>query len=152
MRGRWIILLILIAFISIGAIYGWNEYHRTNKSLSKVEASYKLSSQQLIQEFETSDTVAGNKYLGKIVSINGKIKQVDKDPEGNYTLVLGTAESSTSVRCAMDTTYRSQVSNLKEADVVTVKGTVTGFQKDETGLLGSDVKLNRCVLEDDIKH
>jgi len=28
-----------------------------------------------------------------------------------------------------------------------VKGYIIGYEKDETGLLGSDVKLNRCVVD-----
>jgi hypothetical protein len=36
--------------------------------------------------------------------------------------------------------------SLQQGAVITIKGAITGFSKDETGLLGSDVQLNRCVI------
>jgi hypothetical protein len=46
----------------------------------------------------------------------------------------------------MDSTISNELVNIKEGDEVTVKGNFTGFQKDDTGLLGSDILLNRAVV------
>jgi hypothetical protein len=141
-------MYIGIAILIGGLIYGWNEYHRTNKSLIKVHAAFLVNVEDFVREFENSDSMASNKYLGKVVTVYGRIKQIETDPEGNYTVVLAGPQSMTSVRCAMDTGYKSEVVNVKKSLPISIKGTITGYQKDETGLLGSDIKLNRCVIED----
>jgi hypothetical protein len=51
------------------------------------------------------------------------------------------------VRCAMDTLFTNELMTLKKDQTITIKGMFTGFQKDDTGLLGSDIILNRCVIE-----
>jgi len=40
----------------------------------------------------------------------------------------------------------SSIKSLRRGDQVVVKGFFTGFKEDETGLLGSDVEMNGCVL------
>ncbi|MBD0377834.1 MAG: hypothetical protein ICV51_19680, partial [Flavisolibacter sp.] len=61
---------------------------------------------------------------------------------------LGNAGSQSSVRCSMDTAFVTKLSTITAGSTITVKGACTGFNADETGLgLGSDVVLNRCVLE-----
>jgi hypothetical protein len=148
MHTRQIFILIVIVVLVGGGIYGWNEYHRSNKSLLNVNPAFRVNAEQLVGEFEKSDSLAEHKYLGKILAVQGKIKQIEKDPAGNYTLVLGSPASMTSVRCAIDSTYKNEVASLKETSDISIKGMVTGYQKDETGLLGSDIKLNRCIIED----
>ena len=148
MRTRTIIILLIVVCLGIGGIYGWNEYHRTNKSLSGVTADYTVSASQFLQEFEKSDSLTDQKYFGKIIAVNGKIKKIEKDPEGSFTVVLGSSPGMSAVRCSMDSAYDIKVATLKEGDDIIIKGYFTGYQNDETGLLGSDVKLNRAVIQD----
>ncbi|HYO21007.1 MAG TPA: hypothetical protein VER36_01295, partial [Flavisolibacter sp.] len=75
----------------------------------------------------------------------GTVKAIEGD---GATLVLGNAGSSSSVRCSIDSSFIKAVGTLREGSNTIVKGACTGFMPDETGLgLGSDVVLNRCVLE-----
>jgi hypothetical protein len=45
----------------------------------------------------------------------------------------------------MDSVYVKELVGIKEGELITVKGSCTGFTHDD--LLGSDVILNRCVLD-----
>jgi len=136
------VLLVLAAF----GIYGWKEYHRRNTDLAEVTASFNVHANDLIREFEANDSAATKKYIGKVVAVEGQLKKIDKDEEGFYTMVLGDSSSMSSVRCAIDSAHASDASGLQPLSSVKVKGYFTGYEKDETGLLGSDVKLNRCVV------
>ena len=146
MRTRSVVILIIVVVLCVGGIYGWNEYHRTNTDLAGATAAYTVNADQLMHEFETNDSVAEKKYSGKVVEVSGSIRQVEKDESGSYTIALGNGASMSAVRCSMDSIHSAAVADLKPGRNITVKGNFTGYQKDETGLLGSDIKLNRCVI------
>jgi hypothetical protein len=147
-RKKIIISCVLLVIIATG-IYAYREYHRTNVNLDSVTADYTLQATALANEFVANDSVADNKYRNKILAVQGVVKGVDK-VEGDCTIVLGdTTDMAPSVRCILDSAHVAAGAAFKRGDKVVVKGAITGFKKDETGLLGSDVELNRCVVEKD---
>lgn len=141
-----IIVVVLVAAAGAG-LYAWKEFNRKNKDLSGEKAAHTVQATALIGEFAANDSIANAKYQGKIVAVEGMVKQVDKDDEGFYTVVLGDTTDMSAVRCAMDSTHIKDATSLKRGESVKVKGALTGYKKDDTGLLGSDVELNRCVIE-----
>jgi tRNA_anti-like len=145
-RKSLLLIVMVLAAITAG-VYTCREFNRKNVNISKVKPAYVVQASDLIQEFIEDDSSANKKYLGKIVSVKGLIKKIDHDKEGYYTIILGDTAGLSSVLCAMDTTHNMDAANLKTISSVSVRGIFIGFEKDETGLLGSDVKLNRCVLE-----
>jgi hypothetical protein len=145
MNRKRMIWFIVIVALAAGGWYGYKQYTRTNKDLASVKADYSLSAALLVKEFETNDSAANKKYLGRVVEVDGNIKEIVKDESGFFTIVLGDAESLASVRCSIDTVYRENAARLSAGSSVTIRGACTGFNKDELGL-GSDVILNRCAI------
>lgn len=138
----WILILLAAA---AGGWYAYREYTRTNKDLANVKADVKISAVAFIKEYETNDSAANKKYLGKIIEATGLLKEVKKDESGYFTVVLGDSSGLSSVRCSIDTNHRQDAALLKTGSSVTIRGACTGFNKDEMGL-GSDVILNRCAI------
>lgn len=140
---------ILLGFIAVaiigGAWFGYNEYNRKVKDLADVKAQITMQTNDLINAFEKDEKTANAQYLDKIIAVKGNIKTIEKDDRGNYSIVLGDNSSMSSVRCSMDSVHAREVISINEGTEVVVKGACTGFNADE--LLGSDVILNRCVLE-----
>jgi hypothetical protein len=104
----------------------------------------------LLQEFATGDSVTINKkYDNQVIEVNGNIKDIKKDNQANYTIMLGNTADLSSVQCEMDTTHQQDAAQLTRGSSVKIRGHFVGFQKGEIMLdvlLGSDVKLNRCVI------
>ena len=74
-----------------------------------------------------------------------RVKSVEKE---SATISLGNAEGNSSVRCSIDSAFVKDIATLNPGNTITIKGNCTGYMPDETGMgLGSDVVLNRCVLE-----
>lgn len=142
------ILWGLLAVILAAVAFGYKEYNRTRKDSKDQEAKFNVSAVGIIQEFETDEAAATKKYQGKelIIAVTGAVKEVKKDEKGFYTVMLGEEGNMSSVQCAMDTLYANEAANLQPAQAVTIKGQFLGFNKDETGFLGSDVKMNLCVI------
>lgn len=138
------ILLIILAVVLVLGFYGYREYFRKNKYLAEVAAEETVTAVELIRAFVTDSAGANKKYLGKIVSVQGTVKSVEAEPNA-ATIILGEPGTTSSVRCSMDTPQIKQAATVKAGQPLTVKGALSGFNQDE--LLGSDVILNRCVIE-----
>lgn len=146
MNRKKTIWLIIILVAAAGAWYGYKEYNRTNKDLQKTNPDFVLSAISLIHEYETGDSSVNTKYNGKVIEVTGYVKNIEKDEEGFYTIILGDSTSQSSVRCSIDTLHATDAANIVKGSSATIRGSCNGFNKDETGLLGSDVILNYCAI------
>lgn len=148
MKKKTLIILSIIAFgLAGGGWYAYTEYTRKVKDLTKVKADMGMTASSLIQAFETNEQKANADYLDKVISVSGKVKAVEKNDQGHFSVILGEEGSLSSVRCSMDSAHQQDVVSLTKGSPVTLKGSCTGFNSDE--LLGSDVILNRAVLQKD---
>ena len=143
MIKKRIIIGGIVVVIMMAAIYAWYQYNRTVEGLSAVRADYSINASVLINEFVNNEDSANKKYLNKILSVKGMIKNIES---AQGTIVLGDTADMSGVRCVLDSSAHSNAGSLQRGAIITVKGAITGFNKDETGLLGSDVQLNRCVI------
>jgi hypothetical protein len=144
-RKRKGILLVLFLLIVVGGWFAYKEYSRTNSDLANVKADLKVTAGVLIRDYEKEDSLANEKYLGKVLEVTGTVKEVTKDESGFYTIALGEQGNPSSVRCSMDSSHRADAANVSAGSSATIRGACTGFNKDELGL-GSDVILNRAVI------
>lgn len=138
---------IAIALLLIGvagAIYVYKEYNRKAVSITKVRADYTIRDTVLLGAFAVNEKAAHAKYVDKTLHVTGKIKAIDKDGKGNYTLILGDSASFSSVRCSMDSTFVPDMRAISNGTSIQIKGLCIGFTADE--LLGADLLLNRCVI------
>jgi hypothetical protein len=143
-KKRIIIGAIAILFIG-GGWYGYKEYTRKVPDLSRVKAEMEMNSQELISAFEKNEAAANTLYLDKIIAIEGTIKAIEKDDNGLYTVILCEESTMSSVRCTMNASHQEEVAKLSQGSKATLKGACTGFNAND--LLGSDVVLNRCVID-----
>ena len=146
LRKRKALLFLLFLLAGLAAWFGYKEFVRTHKDLAVTSADFKLQAKELINEFDKNDSTATKKYLGKILEVSGTVKEVRKDETGFYTIALGEEGILTSVRCSMDSVHQGDAANLSSGSSATIRGACTGFNKDEMGILGSDINLNRAVL------
>jgi hypothetical protein len=145
MSKKGIIWMSVLLVVAIGGLYVYKEYTRRNKDLTDVKPDLQVKADQLINEYESDDSVANKKYLGKILEVTGKVRELKKDDDGYYMVILGDTSELSSVRCLIDTIHQEDAARLRLHTSTTVRGACTGFNKDEMGL-GSDVILNRCVI------
>jgi hypothetical protein len=145
MKKKRIKLGVLVVAVVGSAWFGYSEYNRKVKDLADVNAHVTMSSNNLISAFEKNEAMANAEFLDKIIAVKGNVKEIEKNDRGHFTIVLGNAGSMSSVRCSMDSVHVKDIVGVKQGDILKVKGACTGFNSDE--LLGSDVILNRCVLE-----
>ncbi len=148
MKRKKIIRYIVLPLLVIGAvaaIYIYKEYNRKHKDTAKVKADYSILAADLLTEFAGNEKASGEKYMDKVLRVEGHVKDIIKDEKGFYTISLGDTASMSSVRCSIDSAHTSEVANLQKGTKLAVKGICTGYTADE--LLGADVVLVRSVVD-----
>jgi len=145
MKKKRILAGVIIVAIVGSAWFGYGEYSRKVKDLRNVKPQVTIQSNDLIVAYEKDEPASNKVYLDKIIEVKGNIKEISKDEAGHFTFVLGEEGSMSSVRCSMDEQHSQKLKELKTGMTITIKGSCTGFNSDE--LLGSDVILNRCVVD-----
>ncbi len=146
MSKRKIIISVLILVVAAAAVYSYKEFTRTNKDLRYVKPQVTIEADSLIREFTVNDSVADHKYRNKIIAVHGMVKGIDS-ADGQYTIAMGDTNILSSLRFSMDTSSAIKAAAVQRGMSITVKGAITGFKKDETGLLGDDIEFNRCVIQ-----
>ena len=138
--------LIIVGIIIIGAgAYAFMEYNRKPKDAAKVKAAFSLNCEQLCQAFLKNEKKAQQLYDGKAIAVTGELSSVEKDEHGSYTLIFEDSVDNAAVRCSLDSLHNEGCAALTKGRQLTVKGFCSGFNKDD--LLGSDVLLSRCTVE-----
>lgn len=148
MKRKKIIRYIVLPLLVIGAvaaIYIYKEYNRKHKDTAKVKADYSVHAADLLTEFATNEKASGEKYMDKVLRVEGLVKDIIKDEKGFYTISLGDTASMSSVRCSIDSAHTSEAGNLQKGTKLAIKGICTGYTADE--LLGADVVLVRSVVD-----
>lgn len=143
MKARKIVGACILTAAILAGIYFFREYNRTNQNLQSVEADITIAAVELLKSYQQNDSLANKKFLGKVIRVEGKVKAVDHTA-GNIS--FDDAESNAIIRCVIDSSIKNDLKNITAGNIIRVKGLCTGFNKDDTGLLGDEVILNRCVL------
>lgn len=133
MKKHLLTATVVAVLLGIGVgFYLWNKPHQ---NMSRAEADFQLEAAALFTAFETDEAQANSRYLDKIIEVRGTITEVSAEQK---TVVLGAETSLFGIRCAWDEFSDAPFPDVQPGQLVTLKGTCSGF-------LG-DVVLSRCVL------
>lgn len=128
-------VLVIVLLIIIGGVTGYKISNQPHVDVSKTEADINISGIILLEEFETDETKANTKYLEKIIEVTGTIGSISIE-NGNQIITLKEENAFGSIIC--HSSNNEDFKNLKENDIVTIKGICTGYLM--------DVILIKCVI------
>lgn len=142
MKYKKIIPALVLIVIAAGAFFYVN---RKTQSLYASNADFEINAIKFLEEYSADQVLSDKKYLGKIIQVDGNLKDIEKSDKGFLTFVLGDLTSMSSVRCSIDTTVVFDESAYPFGTAVSLKGECTGFNADDLGL-GADIVLNRSII------
>ncbi len=148
MKRKKIIIYTVLVLLVAGAVAGfyiYKEYNRKHKDTADLKPDFTAPATQLLGEFGKDEKESNTKYLGKVLQVDGLVKDIVKDDNGFYTIVVGDTASMSSVRCSLDSVHNGQGATVNKGAAIAVKGICSGYNADE--MLGSDLILNRAVIE-----
>ncbi|MEN8124793.1 MAG: hypothetical protein ABFR32_06630 [Bacteroidota bacterium] len=138
----------IIIVIGIG-IYMFNMPHRDIKT---TKTDYKLNAKEIVNEYLKDPTIANEKYLdeegeSKILEITGNINSFSTDFNNQIVILLKEDNSKAGVTCTFTDESKSIVKNLKEGQLISVKGVIrSGASYDEDLEMYENVILEKCSL------
>ncbi len=104
-------------------------YYKPHRSVSKEEAAFKLSVSQLVDAFSQNESQANSIYLGKILEVQGILKEIILN-DSSLVLLLGDTAQSTGVSCYLQKDQKDRYTTLKRGESVNVKGICNGMLLD----------------------
>jgi hypothetical protein len=128
----------LIGLIGVGV--GLYIYNKPHKDIKKSKPDFKIEASQLLAEFEENETEANTKYLDKLIEVEGTVREVSLDDEGNVSVILESENPLSGIICQLDDLATHEKESFDPGEKVTFKGLCTGMLM--------DVVLVRCVEVD----
>ncbi len=98
-RSRLILLIVAVLLLigGISVLFLWNKPHRKAES----EEGIAISADSLIAAYTADEKAADARYLNKIIAVKGSVAKVDKNQDGQTTVLFAAADPMSSVFCTM---------------------------------------------------
>lgn len=115
--------VILIAVAVLYYVFIYAAQHKRNVNDEKAIA---ISAVELVHAYNNNETEANAKYLNKALVVEGLIKEVGQNQEGNTTITIDGANDFSAVFC----TLKESNNNVEVNKKVNIKGVCIGFTSD----------------------
>lgn len=119
---------VLVAFVVLFMIGGAGFWYIMNEEFadtSSTKAAYTVNAMELIQEFQQGDSAANKKYAEQIVTVNGRITEIET---ADTTANIKFTDTLTGSYVIFDfqAQHASDAKTLKVGDSVSLKGSCSG--------------------------
>lgn len=111
-------------------------FRKSAVSVESKKADVEIDAGSLVHAFENNESEANELYLGKIVSVKGKVESISEDEVG-ISVYLKNDDDIAGIICSFDKSAKD-ISTIRRGDMVQIKGICTGYLM--------DVVLNKCAL------
>lgn len=135
---KWIPYLMIL--LAVAGTIAYMTYNKPHADAASENPEYSISPMGLVREFLDNEADANEKYLGKLVQVQGVIRTVVLNPN-SATVTMETGDPMTSVLCEFETP--AGLVTLKAGQKVSIQGFCSGMLG---GDMMTDVILNRCAL------
>ena len=125
--------IVLLGAISTAAYLGYKKYNDGPPDIKSATA-VNINALNLLADYSNNENDANKKYIGKILSVSGEIKEINKNQEGQTVVILKTSDPMNSINCTMEGVAK----NFTVGKTITLKGLCTGYMM--------DVYLTRCYI------
>jgi hypothetical protein len=131
-------LIIAAVLVLGGIVYGYYQYMRPMANISDVDPDYVMSADSLYMHFDENENDANQKYLGKIIEIKGKVRDMTTGNKGELNLMLASESDFFGINCEIRGDQDKLYDKYKIGDSILIRGECTGIL--------SDVVMTRCVI------
>ncbi len=132
------ILLFILVIGLIGAGYGWYRINKPMTDTEELDAVYTLSASQLFNEYAANENEANQKYLGKIILVNGTVKDISIGDNGELNLVMDSGNEMFGINCGLSKGQETSYKDYQVGDSISIKGECSG--------ISLDVVMTRCII------
>lgn len=128
-KRKKIIAMIILFFVFVGIFFAYKMANKSHIDITKTSAEIIINASVLIDEFSNDEILANNKYLDKIIQVNGKILS-NNNIEGKGVIELETSNDFGSVLCHFSPKSSNKIRLFEIGKNIEIKGICTGFLMD----------------------
>ena len=115
------------------ATYGFYMYNKPPESIAKSKTELSVSASQLVHDFKINEAKANEKYMNKIVEVNGKVQDISEE-DGISNITLSSEDPLATIVCEME----ADIESVSIGDQLTIKGQCVGYLM--------DVVVKKCII------
>lgn len=142
---KWFLVTGLILLLSGAGLYMYF-FNLKHEDTAAVKPGFIVEALPFIKSFEENISEANKKYTEKIISVSGKISDIEPVDTTLNIKFINPATGSYAI-FAFQKQNLDQIKNLSKEDSVTIKGSCSGG--DFSKILGTYfITFKRCVLEE----
>ena len=136
------IVTLLIILAAAGAATGYYLWNKPHLNVAGTEG-IKTDATALYTAFISDSAAAQKKYVQQVVELSGNISSISANQQNKMIVLIKTTTAGAYINCTLE----EQVNNLKEGNLITIKGICSGLGQGDAdlGIMG-DVYLVRCYL------
>mgnify|MGYP001198483940 FL=1 len=145
-RKPWLrtLLAIILIMVVAGAIVYWYVATEKFSDTKDRKAVFTVSALDFIREFQQDEKKANDKYVNKIVTVNGRVSEIEAvDTTVNIKFVDPNSSSYAIFR--FQEQHIAETKNLQVGDSVSIKGSCSGSIYSEI-LDAYSIDFKRCTL------
>ena len=126
-KRPWLKKLLIITLIILvaGGIGIYLIFTEKFEDTGTQAATFTVTADELIKEFQQNDSAANKKYAEKIITINGKIAETEAADSSINIKMMDTLTGSYII-FAFQEQHIKDAKQLKEGDMVSIKGSCSG--------------------------
>ena len=132
--------IVIICTLFIISIILSSQCSNPEKPGEDASIKYKIEAADLYDAFSKNEEEANQKFLNRIIEVNGPLASIHTDAKNNTVLFL--LDDLFGIRCSLDSTYSASnkevLIGLSPGENIGVKGKCNGLQ--------TDVQLSECVI------
>ena len=138
-----LLLTILVLAVAGAAIY-WYVATENFADTKDRKADFTVNAMEFIDEFEMNEKEANNKYINKIITVNGRVSEIEAVDTTVNVKFVDTASGSY-VIFNFQEQHRDEAKTIKVGDSVSIKVSCSGGILSE--ILGTQsITFKRCTL------
>ena len=110
------------------AAFGFYFYNKPRTGVNELKADYTLDAVELLKQYQDDESSANSKYLGKVIEVNGIVKNIAIDDRGTMNVAIDGGNELASINCQFE--KKEAPPRLHEGDAIKVKGFCSGLLLD----------------------
>lgn len=132
------ITIPLIIFVIAGILAMSYVFRAPENSVANENSAYTLTADELFTAFEENESMANEKYLGKVIEVSGTINEIEKTDNGQLVLLLSCSSPLGGIRCTFESKQHQVSKQVSQGSACTIKGKCSGMLM--------EVVLDNCSL------
>jgi hypothetical protein len=127
-----------------GIAFAWYIFNDKFTDMRKRDASFTVNAMDLIKEFQVSDSLANAKYAEKIMTVKGRVTELENFDSTINLKIIDTLTDAYII-FAFQQENVADVKKIKEGDSISIKGSCSGGTYSDI-LETEFINFKRCVI------